>query len=141
MQTLKIVPLTDTAIIPTLGSPGSAGWDLYADEILAIPPLSRAMVATGICIALPDHTAGLIWPRSGLAYRYGIDVLAGVIDSDYTGPVNVVLQNHSDEWFTIQPGDRIAQLLIQPITQVNLMLVASLDDTQRGAGGFGSTGR
>ena len=141
MQTLKIVTLTDAAIIPTKATPGSAGWDLYADENLAIRPLSRAMVATGICIALPDHTAGLIWPRSGLAYKHGIDVLAGVIDFDYTGPVNVVLQNHSDEWFTINPGDRIAQLLIQPITEVNLMLVASLDDTQRGAGGFGSTGR
>ena len=141
MQTLQVVPITDTATIPTKGTPYSAGWDLYADENLAIRPLSRAMVATGICIALPEHTAGLIWPRSGLAYRHGIDVLAGVIDSDYTGPVNVVLQNHSDEWFTIKPGQRIAQLLIQPITQVNLMVVASLDDTQRGAGGFGSTGR
>lgn len=141
MQTLKIVTLTNTAMIPTKVTHGSAGWDLYADEILAIRPLSRAMVATGICISLPNDTAGLIWPRSGLAYRHGIDVLAGVIDSDYTGPVNVVLQNHSDEWFTIKPGHRIAQLLIQPITQVNLMVVPSLDDTQRGAGGFGSTGR
>ena len=141
MQTLQVVPLTDTATIPTKGTPYSAGWDLYADENIAIRPLSRAMIATGICIALPNDTAGLIWPRSGLAYKHGIDVLAGVIDCDYTGPVNVVLQNHSDECFTIQPGDRIAQLLIQPITQVNLMVVASLDHTQRGAGGFGSTGR
>ena len=141
MQTLKIVTLTDTAIIPTLGSPGAAGWDLYADENIAIRPLSRAMVATGIAVRLPLDTVGLIWPRSGLAYKHGIDVLAGVIDCDYTGPLNVVLQNHSDECFTIQPGDRIAQLLSQPITQVNLMVVASLDHTQRGAGGFGSTGR
>ena len=141
MQTLKIVTLTDTATIPTLGSPGAAGWDLYADENIDIRPLSRAMVATGIAVRLRLNTVGLIWPRSGLAYKHGIDVLAGVIDCDYTGPVNVVLQNHSDQCFTIQPGDRIAQLLIQPITQVNLMLVASLDHTQRGAGGFGSTGR
>lgn len=141
MQNLKILPLTDTATIPTKATPGSAGWDLYADEHLVIRPLSRAMVATGIAVSLPDDTAGLIWPRSGLAYKHGIDVLAGVIDSDYTGPVNVVLQNHAGVPFVIQPGDRIAQLLIQPVTQVNLMMVASLDDTARGAGGFGSTGR
>ncbi len=141
MHTLRITRLTDTAKIPTQASPYAAGWDLYADEDIVITALNRAMVATGIAIALPQATAGLIWPRSGLAYKHGIDVLAGVIDSDYRGGIGVVLQNHSGVPFVIQHGDRIAQLLIQPLVQVDMMVVTDLDRTDRGDGGFGSTGK
>ena len=141
MHTLHITKLTDTAILPTQASPYAAGWDLYADEDIVIKAMNRAMVATGIAIALPQNTAGLIWPRSGLAYKHGIDVLAGVIDSDYRGGIGVVLQNHSGVPFVIQHGDRIAQLLIQPLVQVDMMVVTDLDRTDRGDDGFGSTGK
>jgi len=141
MHTLRITRLTETAKIPTQASPYAAGWDLYADEDIVIKAMNRAMVATGIAIALPQNTAGLIWPRSGLAYKHGIDVLAGVIDSDYRGGIGVVLQNHSGVPFVIQHGDRIAQLLIQPLVQVDMMVVTDLDHTDRGDGGFGSTGK
>ena len=141
MHTLRVTRLTETAKIPTQSSPYAAGWDLYADEDIVIKAMNRAMVATGIAIALPQNTAGLIWPRSGLAYKHGIDVLAGVIDSDYRGGIGVVLQNHSGVPFVIQHGDRIAQLLIQPLVQVDMMVVTDLDHTDRGDGGFGSTGK
>lgn len=141
MHTLRITRLTDTAKIPTQASPYAAGWDLYADEDIVITAMNRAMVATGIAIALPQSTAGFIWTRSGLAYKHGMDVLAGVIDSDYRGGIGVVLQNHSGNPFVIQHGDRIAQLLIQPLVQVDMMVVTDLDSTDRGDGGFGSTGK
>ena len=140
MQTVKIHLITETAIMPTQSSPGAAGWDLYADETLTLMPHQRAMVATGFAITLPTDTAGLIWPRSGLALKQGIDVLAGVVDSDYRGPVGVVLQNHGQQPVAISPGDRIAQLVIQPIVPARLMAVSQLGDTHRGDRGFGSTG-
>ena len=140
MQTVKIHLITETAIMPTQSSPGAAGWDLYADETLTLMPHQRAMVATGFAITLPTDTVGLIWPRSGLALKQGIDVLAGVVDSDYRGPVGVVLQNHGQQPVAISPGDRIAQLVIQPIVPARLMAVSQLGDTHRGDRGFGSTG-
>lgn len=140
MQPIQVTRLSDTAIIPTQGSPGAAGWDLYADESMIIQPGARAMIATGIAVSLPLDTVGMIWPRSGLALKQGIDVLAGVVDSDYRGPVGVVLQNHGQQPVEISPGDRIAQLVIQPIVPARLMAVSQLGDTHRGDRGFGSTG-
>jgi len=140
MQPIQVTRLSDTAIIPTQGSPGAAGWDLYADESMIIQPGGRAMIATGIAVALPPDSVGMIWPRSGLALKQGIDVLAGVVDSDYRGPVGVVLQNHGWCPVKINPGDRIAQLVIQPIVPARLMAVGQLCDTHRGDGGWGSTG-
>ena len=140
MQTVKIHLITETAIMPTQSSPGAAGWDLYADESMIIQPGARAMIATGIAVSLPLDTVGMIWPRSGLALKQGIDVLAGVVDSDYRGPVGVVLQNHGQYGVLISPGDRIAQLVIQPIVPARLMAVSQLGDTHRGDRGFGSTG-
>jgi len=140
MQTIAVERLTDTATIPTQGSPGAAGWDLYADESVIMKPGSRAMIATGISVALPADTVGLIWPRSGLAWKQGIDVLAGVVDCDYRGPVGVVLQNHGQAPVEIVHGDRIAQLIVHPIVPSRMMAVARLGHTHRGEGGFGSTG-
>ena len=141
MQTVNIHLITETAIMPTQSSPGAAGWDLYADETLKLMPHQRAMVATGFAITLPTDTVGLIWPRSGLALKQGIDVLAGVVDCDYRGEVRVVLQNHGSEPVAIAEGDRIAQLLVQPIVPVRMQATDALGETHRGGRGFGSSGR
>ncbi len=140
MKTVDVQLITETAMMPSQASPGAAGWDLYADESMTIPAGERAMVATGLALTLPLDTVGLIWPRSGLALKHGIDVLAGVIDSDYRGSIGVVLQNHGERDFLIHEGDRIAQLLVQPIIPVWLTAVDQLGGTHRGGRGFGSTG-
>jgi dUTP pyrophosphatase len=126
---------------PEYGSQDAAGADLRASEVIEIPAGGRAAVATGLQVQIPREHVGLIWPRSGLAVRHGIDTLAGVIDSDYRGEVRVVLVNHGDQPFAIAVGDRIAQLLIQRVERAVFTSVPELDDTARGAGGFGSTGR
>ncbi len=108
---------------------------------MEIPAGGRAAVPTGVRVQIPPGHVGLVWPRSGLAVRHGIDTLAGVIDSDYRGEVRVVLANHGEEGFTISPGDRVAQLLIQRVERASFVPSSSLDDTARGEGGFGSTGR
>ena len=137
---LKIKRLTDTARLPTRGSEHAAGLDLYADETTHIGVMGDwKAIRTGIAIAIPQGHVGLIWPRSGLAVQSGIAVLAGVIDSDFRGELKVVLLNNSMGDFEIKQGDRIAQLLIQPITMLD-PIEAELDDTDRGHGGFGSTG-
>ena len=128
-------------LLPEYASSGAAGADLRASEALEIPPGGRAAVSTGVKLAIPPGHVGLVWPRSGLAVRHGIDTLAGVIDSDYRGEVRVVLVNHGDAPFRIAPGDRIAQLLIQRVEHATFGAASALDDTQRGEGGFGSTGR
>jgi dUTP pyrophosphatase len=127
--------------IPEYASADAAGADLRASEAIEIPPGGRAAVATGVHLAIPPGRVGLVWPRSGLAVRHGIDTLAGVIDSDYRGEVRVVLVNHGREAFRIAAGDRIAQLLVQPVERADFVPVDDLADTERGAGGFGSTGR
>jgi len=127
--------------LPTYASPGAAGADLRASEAVEIPPGSRAAVPTGLKLQIPAGQVGLVWPRSGLAVRHGIDTLAGVIDSDYRGEVRVVLVNHGPGPFSIAPGDRIAQLLIQRVERAAFAAAAELRDTERGEGGFGSTGR
>jgi dUTP pyrophosphatase len=127
--------------LPEYGSPKAAGADLRAAEDVELPPGARAAVATGIHVALPEGHVGLVWPRSGLALRHGIDTLAGVVDSDYRGEVKVVLVNHGQESFRIAKGDRIAQLLVQAVARVAFTRTDDLSRTERGTGGFGSTGR
>ena len=106
-----------------------------------IPPGGRAAVPTALRLEIPPGHVGLVWPRSGLAVRHGIDTLAGVIDSDYRGEVKVVLVNHGDEPFAIAAGDRIAQLLVQRVERAAFAPRTAVGDTGRGSGGFGSTGR
>jgi len=106
-----------------------------------IPPGARAAVPTGVRLQIPPGHVGLVWPRSGLAVRHGIDTLAGVIDSDYRGEVRVVLVNHGEAPFRVAPGDRVAQLLIQRVERAAFVAVPTIDETHRGRGGFGSTGR
>ncbi len=129
------------ARLPEYASPGAAGADLRASEPIVIPPGARAAVATGLRLEIRSGYVGLIWPRSGLALRHGIDTLAGVIDSDYRGEVRVVLVNHGEEPFRIDAGDRIAQLLVQPVARAAFQARGALDESERGPGGFGSTGR
>jgi dUTP pyrophosphatase len=126
--------------LPEYSTDGAAGADLCASGPVTIPPGGRAAVATGISIEIPPGHVGLVWPRSGLAVRHGIDTLAGVIDSDYRGEVKVVLVNHGAEPFAIARGDRVAQLLVQPVLRARFTR-GELAGTARATGGFGSTGR
>jgi dUTP pyrophosphatase len=138
---LHVKRLDELATIPTRGSERSAGYDLYSNEHCVIPPQhSRALVKTGISIKVPAGHYGRIAPRSGLAVKYGIDVGAGVIDEDYRGEIAVLLFNFGDEPFSVKPGDRIAQLVLERNSIVDVCEVESLDSTDRGEGGFGSTG-
>ena len=138
---LLVKTLRPGAKIPRRESPGAAGYDLSSADEVSIPPGARAAVRTGIAIAVPRGTYGRVAPRSGLAVRHGIDVLAGVIDEDYRGEIAVVLLNTGDEPFRISTGDRIAQLVIEKIETPQVVAVKDLDETVRGMGGFGSTGR
>ncbi|MBQ7019704.1 MAG: dUTP diphosphatase [Bacteroidales bacterium] len=130
---------------PSYATEKSAGMDLKADiaEPITLKPLERAMVPTGIYIALPDGTEAQVRPRSGLAAKFGISVLnaPGTIDADYRGEVKVILVNLSNEPFTVNPGERIAQMVVARYEKVEWDEVEVLDDTERGEGGFGSTGR
>jgi len=127
--------------LPEYSSAGAAGADLRASETVTIAPGARAAVPTALRLQIPPGHVGLVWPRSGLAVRHGIDTLAGVIDSDYRGEVRVVLVNHGDEPFLVAKGDRIAQLLVQRVERATFVAVPSVEETERGGGGFGSTGR
>ena len=131
---------------PFYASAGAAAMDLHAcvDEPITIPAGGRAVIPTGIAIALPsaDYVA-LVFARSGLGIKHGITLSngVGVIDSDYRGEIRVGLTNLSDTAYTVAPGDRIAQLAVMPVVQAELEITYTLDETQRGAGGFGSTGK
>ena len=129
---------------PAYATEKSAGIDLKADieTPITLGPLERALVPTGLYIALPDGTEAQVRPRSGLAAKYGISVLnaPGTIDADYRGEVKVILVNLSNEPFVINPGERIAQMVVARYEKVEWDEVETLDETQRGSGGFGSTG-
>ena len=138
---IKIKLLSDGAKVPTKAHKSDAGWDLYASGTSQpVYPHKRRLVSTDISMAIPDGYCGLIWPRSGLSVKKGIDVLAGVIDSGYRGEIKVCLLNTSDQMVHIHPGDRIAQLIIQKVEDIEFLEVDNLDDTDRGEGGFGSSG-
>ena len=143
-MTLRFQRLSPAAREPTRAHEGDAGLDLYASEAARLEPGQRASVGTGIAVAIPHGHAGLVLPRSGLAARHGISVVnaPGLIDSGYRGEVRVLLLNTDRaEAFEVQVGDRIAQLLITPYVAPGLEEAEDLDQTVRGAGGFGSSGR
>ena len=129
---------------PFYATVNSAGMDLKAniEESITLAPLQRAMVPTGLYIALPEGTEAQVRPRSGLAAKHGVTVLntPGTIDADYRGEIKVILVNLSNDPFTINPGERIAQMVVARYEKVEWDEVESLDETERGAGGFGSTG-
>jgi len=142
---IKLLPHGEGLELPAYASAGAAGIDLAAavDQSLTLNPEHRALVPTGIAIALPEGYEGQVRPRSGLALKHGLTVLnsPGTIDCDYRGEVQVILANLGTEPVTIRRGDRIAQLVIAPVTRAEIRRVAELPETMRGAGGFGSTGR
>lgn len=143
---LKIKKLRENAKLPTRGTAGSAGMDLYAciDESITINPGDLTVIPTGIAIALPDNSCvAYLYARSGLGVKHGICLSngVGVIDSDYRGEVCVGLCNVSGEPYTISPFERIAQMVISPVIIPDLVETDTLDDTERGSGGFGSTGK
>lgn len=132
--------LSDKARLPTRGSAFSAGYDLYSSQVTTVPARGQALVDTDISMALPAGTYGRVAPRSGLAVKNSIQTGAGVIDADYRGQVKILLFNHSDKDFAIAEGDRVAQLVIERIYTPDVVEVAELEESVRGAGGFGSTG-
>lgn len=143
-EKLRAVKLRDGAILPVRGSAFAAGYDLSACEGTSIPKGGRGIVKTGLTIAIPMGTYARIAPRSGLAVKKGIQVGAGVVDYDYRGEVGVVLFNHGDEDFVVNSGDRVAQLILEKIETPEVEEIATVEDlgsTERGAGGYGSTGK
>ena len=131
--------------LPSYQTPGSAGMDLRAAlvEDIILSPLERVAIPTGLCVSIPQGYEGQVRPRSGLAFRYGLSIpnSPGTIDSDYRGEIKVLLINLGHDSYTITRGMRIAQLVIAPIIQAQLIKVHSLDDSLRGSSGFGSTGK
>ncbi len=143
---VKVKKLRENAIVPKRATAGSAGADLYAciDEPVVLAPGKLVKIPTGIAIELADSgLAAFLFARSGLGVKHGITLAnsVGVVDSDYRGEVCVGLCNVSDEPYTIEPGERVAQMVIMPVACAEFMEVSELGDTERGAGGFGSSGR
>ncbi|WP_379545452.1 dUTP diphosphatase [Qipengyuania sp. DSG2-2] len=139
---LKRLPHGEGLDLPTYATQGAAGMDVVSAEDAVIAPGARHAVATGLSVAIPMGYEIQVRPRSGLALKHGITVpnTPGTIDSDYRGELKVILINHGTQDFTIARGDRVAQLVVAPVTQGEWQEVDALDDTERGAGGFGSTG-
>ncbi|EDO14343.1 hypothetical protein Kpol_182p1 [Vanderwaltozyma polyspora DSM 70294] len=141
-STLKVQLRSADATAPTKGSTEAAGYDIYASQPTVIPARGQGLVGTDISFTVPIGTYGRIAPRSGLAVKNGIQTGAGVVDRDYTGEVKVVLFNHSEKDFEVKKGDRVAQLILERIVDdAEVVVVESLDESTRGAGGFGSTGK
>jgi len=141
---VQILPHGEGLALPAYATPQSAGVDLAAavTQALSLAPGARALVPTGLALALPPGYEAQVRPRSGLALKNGVTVLnsPGTVDADYRGEVGVILINHGDEPLIIERGMRIAQLVVAPVTQVQFDVRETLDETARGAGGFGSTG-
>lgn len=143
--TVNIRCIDESAVVPTRCSAGAAGYDLYAHmdcDALAIQPFETVRIGTGICIEIPDDCFGAVCARSGLATKKGLAPInaPGVVDCDYRGEVIVALHNYSSDTQTIENGERIAQMIIMPFVSADFNVVESLGETERGGGGFGSTG-
>lgn len=140
MPKLLVKRISEFAKLPTKGSKAAAGYDLYSAHDHVVKARGKEMIKTDLQVAIPTGCYGRVAPRSGLAWKHSIDVGAGVIDEDYRGPLNVILFNFGDQDFEIRRGDRVAQLICEKIEQTDLEDVNDLDNTERGANGFGSTG-
>jgi dUTP pyrophosphatase len=140
---LKIKKLNKDAVIPAYQTKEAAGFDLHSIEDVVIKPGERKLIGTGLAFEIEFGYEVQIRPRSGLAYKHGITVLntPGTIDSDYRGEIKVLLINHGDKEFEIKKNERIAQAVIAPVIQAEIVEVEELSDTERGSGGFGSTGK
>ena len=142
-MTLGFKRIHPDAVLPAYAHPSDAGMDVRSVEELVIPAGKRALVHTGLIDLLPPLYEAQVRPRSGLALKFGVTVLntPGTIDSGYRGEIGVILANFGDADFIVKKGDKIAQLVIAPVTQPEVCEVSEIDETDRGAGGFGSTGR
>ena len=140
-STLKVTLLSENATVPTKGSPTSAGYDLYAVTEGTVPAYGHDIFKIGISVELPKGTYGRIAPRSSLSAKFGIETGAGVVDEDYRGEIGVILFNHSKNRWHFKKGDRIAQFIVTEIRDTVLEVVDKLSETDRGEGGFGSTGK
>ena len=138
--TLSFKKLDDRAVLPSRGSSYAAGLDLCSIEDLTIAPKQRYLARTGLAVAIPEGYYGRIAPRSGLALRTGLDVLSGVIDADYRGEIGCLLYNTGDETITLPAQSKICQLIIEKIITPEAVWADEIDETDRGSGGFGSTG-
>ncbi len=138
---LKVKKIDAGAKLPTRATMGDAGLDLYSVEEIAIQPGDRLVVKTGVAMEIPFGYAGLVWDKSGLAAKKGLKTMGGVIDAGYRGEIQVVLANLGNEPHTIAVGDKIAQLLIQKVDLPEVSEAAGLSDSERGDGGFGSSGK
>ena len=141
-MTLRFRKIHPDAVLPSYAHPSDAGMDVRSVAELVIPPGGRALVPTGLVVLLPPLYEAQVRPRSGLALKHGVTVLntPGTIDSGYRGEIGVILANFGDAPFKIAKGDKVAQLVIAPVTQPEIVETAEVDETDRGAGGFGSTG-
>jgi len=139
-QKLVVYRVDKSIALPRYAKQHDAGLDLPSREEVVLQPGEKRVIMTGLKFAVPANHVGLIWDRSGLAAKHSLTTMAGVIDSGYRGEVGVVLINHGKEPFTIEKGMRIAQILIQPVVTPHIEEVEVLDETERGGGGFGSTG-
>lgn len=140
-QTIKVKKLEPKAIIPTRSNQSDAGWDLHSVSTRNLAPNQRVTYRTGISFEIPEGYVGLVWPRSGLAIKEGVDVLAGVVDSGYRGEVMICLLNTGIRHVEIKEGDRIAQILFQKVPECKLQEVEILQNSDRGTSGFGSSGK
>lgn len=140
-EKLRVVLLHEHSKPPVRATTGAAGYDLFAAEPVTIAAGGRAAVRTGLRLEIPAGCYGRVAPRSSLAFKNCVDVAAGVVDGDYRGEVGVVLVNHGAAEFCVRAGDRVAQLILERISNPELEVVISLDETDRGEGGFGSTDR
>lgn len=145
MTDVKIKILREGVSLPKYATPGSAAFDLVSasDESIVVPAGKRVLIPTGIAISLPENTVAVISARSGLSAKKGITAAngIGVIDSDYRGEIFFSAANISSEDYTVTPGERVAQMMIMPVLRANFIACDELDETERGAGGFGSTGK
>ncbi|HEU4711896.1 MAG TPA: dUTP diphosphatase [Pyrinomonadaceae bacterium] len=140
VEALRFKQLDSRAVLPRRGSALAAGLDVCSIEDVEIAPKQRALARTGLAVAIPPGFYGRVAPRSGLAVKQGLDVLAGVIDSDYRGEVCIALYNTGDEAIVLPAGSKICQLIVEKIITPEPVWVSDLDETARGAAGFGSTG-
>lgn len=141
MVTVKIKRLSKDAIVPRYAHPGDAGLDIYSAEDCLMQPGSRHSFSMGIAIEIPDGYVGLVWDKSGLAHKHGLHCLGGVLDSGYRGELIVVMLNTGLKAYEVKKGDKLAQLLIQPVERAEVKEAETLSQTVRDQGGLGSTGR
>lgn len=137
---IPIQRIDPQATLPTYAHPGDAGMDIYSNETCVLAPHERRAIKTGVALAIPQGYVGLVWDKSGRALKEGLTTMAGVIDAGYRGEVMIVMLNTSDSPASIERGQKLSQVLIQPVESAELVEVATLDDSSRGTGGFGSTG-